>query len=102
MGKPVGDRNMTVSDHSQRTSGSRGKRNPNPFDIIETIAQAPVLLVASDYDGTLAPIVDDPMRAFPRRETMVALKNLAAMPNTPWSLRLFQCLCRVSAMCGKH
>jgi len=49
---------------------------------IEAVAFAPVLLVTSDYDGTLAPIVDDPNRAFPRRETMVALKRLAAMPHT--------------------
>ncbi len=54
----------------------------DPFSSLDTVALAPVLLVASDYDGTLAPIVSDPRRAFPRRETMVALKRLAAMSNT--------------------
>jgi len=55
--------------------------NETPLSL-DSLAFAPILLVASDYDGTLAPIVSDPSRAFPRRETMVALKRLAAMPNT--------------------
>ena len=54
----------------------------DPMEALDRVAHAPVLLVACDYDGTLAPIVADPMKAFPRRETMVALKALAAMPNT--------------------
>jgi len=42
----------------------------------------PVLLVGSDYDGTLAPIVDDPSRARPERESLVALRALSRMPQT--------------------
>jgi len=49
---------------------------------LEQIARAPVLLVGSDYDGTLAPIVDDPSMARPLRESMVALRALAQMPQT--------------------
>lgn len=49
---------------------------------IDRLAHAPVLLVASDYDGTLAPIVDDPGQAQPHREAIVALRALAALPNT--------------------
>lgn len=49
---------------------------------IEAIARVPVLLVASDYDGTLAPIVDDPSKAMPDRESLVALKALANLPQT--------------------
>ena len=49
---------------------------------IEELAKTPRLLVASDYDGTLAPIVSDPARAFPSRETIVALRGMATLPDT--------------------
>lgn len=49
---------------------------------IDDLARRPVLLVASDYDGTLAPIVDDPEKAVPHREAIVALTMLAALPRT--------------------
>jgi len=49
---------------------------------LEAAARAPVLLVASDYDGTLAPIVSNPDDAHPVRESMVALRALADMPQT--------------------
>lgn len=46
------------------------------------LAKVPVLLVASDYDGTLSPIVSDPAQAVPHREAMVALHSLAVLPRT--------------------
>ncbi len=46
------------------------------------IARAPHLLVACDYDGTVAPFVADPMKALPLRETSVALRSLASLPQT--------------------
>ena len=46
------------------------------------IARTPVLLVATDYDGTLAPIVPNPDDAHPYREGIVALRNLANLSNT--------------------
>jgi trehalose-phosphatase len=49
---------------------------------IEHLARTPQLLVACDYDGTIAPIVDDPMAATPRPDTVVALRALAALPST--------------------
>ncbi len=49
---------------------------------IDAAAREPVLLVASDYDGTIAPIVDDPADAIPHREAIVALKLLASLPRT--------------------
>ncbi|MEM8756559.1 MAG: trehalose-phosphatase [Planctomycetota bacterium] len=51
-------------------------------DHIDRLARVPVLLVATDYDGTLAPIVSDPSQAKPDREAMVALRGLAELPNT--------------------
>lgn len=49
---------------------------------IEEISRSPVLLVATDFDGTLAPIVGETARAEAHRESIVALKALAAMPQT--------------------
>ncbi|MFO0840138.1 MAG: trehalose-phosphatase [Phycisphaerae bacterium] len=49
---------------------------------IDEIARASLLLVASDFDGTIAPIVPDPAAAEADREAIVALKALAAMPQT--------------------
>ncbi len=46
------------------------------------LARTPSILVACDYDGTLAPIVADPTRAAPRREAVVALRGLAALRDT--------------------
>ena len=55
----------------------------DPLDqAIEAAARSPVLLVATDYDGTLAPIVEDPAEAKPLRESLVALRALAALPGT--------------------
>ncbi len=49
---------------------------------IEAIARTPVLLVATDYDGTLAPIVENPADARPLREALVAVRLLASLPGT--------------------
>jgi trehalose 6-phosphate phosphatase len=46
------------------------------------LARTPRLLVACDYDGTLAPIVPDPQRAVPLPESVTALRSLAALPAT--------------------
>jgi trehalose 6-phosphate phosphatase len=72
----------------------------DPFDHLDRIAFAPVLLVASDYDGTLAPIVTDPKRAFPHRETLVAVKKLASLPNTHVALISGRSLQDLSALTG--
>lgn len=46
------------------------------------LARTPQLLVACDYDGTVAPVVDDPMAASPRRETVAAMRALAELGQT--------------------
>lgn len=46
------------------------------------LAGTRALLVASDYDGVLAPIVTDPARAFPLPAAVSALRGLAALPGT--------------------
>ena len=46
------------------------------------VARVPRLLVASDYDGTLAPIVADPEKARPLPESVRALRVLAGLHET--------------------
>jgi trehalose-phosphatase len=55
---------------------------PDLAAAIEVAASAPVLLVASDYDGTLADLVDHPADAVPQPTAMVALRALVALPRT--------------------
>ena len=38
--------------------------------------------LACDYDGTLAPIVEDPAKAAPLPEAVAAIRALAALPRT--------------------
>jgi len=45
-------------------------------------ARAPQLLVACDYDGTLAPITEDPWSVRPLPEAVSALRSLAVLPAT--------------------
>jgi trehalose-phosphatase len=49
---------------------------------IGRVARVPQLLVATDYDGVLAPIVEDPNRAVPLPEAVAAIRALAALPQT--------------------
>ncbi|WP_018682468.1 trehalose-phosphatase [Actinokineospora enzanensis] len=46
------------------------------------IARTPRLLVACDYDGTLAPIVENPEHARPHPESVNALRSLAGLHET--------------------
>ena len=52
------------------------------LEALSEAGRAPVLLIACDYDGTLAPIVDDPTRAHPLRPAIAALRGLASLPDT--------------------
>jgi trehalose-phosphatase len=49
---------------------------------VARVARVPQLLVACDYDGTLAPLVDDPTHAVPYPEAVAAVRSLAALPQT--------------------
>ncbi len=49
---------------------------------IVNIARTPRLLVACDYDGTLAPIVENPDTALPRPESVGAMRSLAGLHET--------------------
>src|SRR5689334_24864960 len=49
---------------------------------IDEFASAPTVLVASDFDGVLAPLVRDPMASRPLPGTIESLEGLAALPAT--------------------
>lgn len=49
-------------------------------------ATTPRLLIASDFDGTLAPIVSNPADARPLPEAAAALETLAGLPDTTAAL----------------
>ena len=49
--------------------------------LLERVAGAPTLLVATDFDGVLAPFEADPMDAAPLPGTIDTLRALAALPH---------------------
>jgi trehalose 6-phosphate phosphatase len=49
-------------------------------EALERAAAAPTLLVATDYDGVLAPFDADPMKAAPLPGTIDTLRTLAGLP----------------------
>ena len=51
-------------------------------DALERAASADLLLVASDYDGTLSPIVDDPSEAIPENRALAALRSISERQGT--------------------
>jgi trehalose 6-phosphate phosphatase len=56
-----------------------------PADLAEALdvfCRQPVVLVASDFDGVLAPLVDDPMTSRALDGTLEDLEALAALPRT--------------------
>ena len=60
-------------------------RNRLPADVLEALAQISEterLLIGTDFDGTLAPIVDDPATARALPEAVEALRSLATIPGT--------------------
>jgi trehalose-phosphatase len=52
----------------------------------DRVARVPNLLIACDFDGTLAPIVENPMEAAPLPEAVTAIEGLAALPRTAVAL----------------
>jgi trehalose-phosphatase len=84
--RPAGARPQPPDPGAERPDGAP----PQPTEPLDgelraaaaRVARVPVLLVACDYDGTLAPIVEDPSRAAPLPEAVAAVRALAALPQT--------------------
>lgn len=70
-------------------------------DQLEQITRQPTLLVACDYDGTLAPIVSNPSDARADRESLVALRALAHLPSTHVAVISGRSLSDLSEMLGE-
>jgi len=70
---------------------------------LDALAETPVLLVASDFDGVLAPLVADPDAAAPLPAAVAALRELAGLPRTSVALvsgRALADLGRLSGLAG--
>ncbi|HLS32891.1 MAG TPA: trehalose-phosphatase, partial [Brevibacterium sp.] len=52
------------------------------FSRLVELARSPRLLVATDYDGTIAPLVDRPTRAFPLDLNVATMRALSTLPST--------------------
>ena len=69
------------------TDGGRPTRRRLGLDVelrvaLGRVARVPQLLIGCDYDGTLAPLVDDPSKADPLTEAVAAVRSLASLPQT--------------------
>lgn len=60
--------------------------NDELADAVTRVARVPTLLVAADFDGTLAPIVENPMEAAPLPAAVAAIEGLAVLPGTAVAL----------------
>ena len=60
--------------------------SPDLAEALRRAAVAPSLVVACDYDGTLAPFVDDPALAVPAPGGIDTLTRLAGLPHTTVAL----------------
>jgi trehalose 6-phosphate phosphatase len=65
---------------------------------LAVIARTPRLLVACDYDGTLAPIAADPWSVRPLADAVAALRSLACMPDTTAAVISGRALRELAAM----
>ncbi|MDG4665331.1 trehalose-phosphatase [Mycobacterium sp. 236(2023)] len=74
---------------------------PELKNALDSAAATPRLLVTSDFDGTLAPIVNNPADARPLPDAADALVHLAGLPSTSAALisgRALQTLRELSSM----
>jgi trehalose-phosphatase len=67
-------------------------------EALATVARAPQLLVACDYDGTLAPVTGDPWSVRPLPEAASALRSLAVLPATTTAVISGRALRELAAM----
>ena len=66
----------------EHASADTSKLTPALRQALRRIARTGHLLVSSDYDGTLAPIVDNPNQARPLPEAVSVLRHLASIRST--------------------
>lgn len=59
-----------------------GQLSPALLERLVSLSRTPQLLVATDYDGTVAPIVNVPSQAYPLPASVIAMRALATLPAT--------------------
>jgi trehalose 6-phosphate phosphatase len=69
-------------NQSTATATVPSSLDPDLRAAVLRVARVPNLLVACDYDGTLAPIVADPTKATPSPESVAAIRALSSLPQT--------------------
>ncbi len=67
---------------------------------LKELSRTPVLLVASDFDGTLSPLASEPSLAKPNREAIEALHALSTMPQTHVAIISGRSLRDLSSLAG--
>jgi trehalose 6-phosphate phosphatase len=90
---PVVSAGNGTTRHSAVTALDPGLRRS-----LTAIARTPRLLVACDYDGTLAPITGDPWSVRPLPEALAALRLLASLPETTAAVISGRALRELAAM----
>ena len=73
---------MTTGALSGKQADVTDRSYPSLRSAIARVGRVPQLLVACDYDGTLAPTVADPTQAVPLPEAVAAVRALAVLPQT--------------------
>ena len=72
----------TLEDTKDPVAAARSRLPVAAVKAVEELAKARYLLVGTDFDGVLSPIVDDPAAARPLVESVDAVRTLAVLPNT--------------------
>jgi trehalose 6-phosphate synthase/phosphatase len=65
-----------------RVAQARSRLSAEVQAALNAVVDTDRLLIATDFDGTLAPIVDDPASATPNPDSVAALRELATIPAT--------------------
>ncbi|MGX1767588.1 trehalose-phosphatase [Dietzia sp. NPDC055343] len=78
---------MSAADHTASTpEPTEPDLTPALAEALRRAATASALVVACDYDGTLAPFADEPMSAFAAPGALDVLARLAELPGTTVAL----------------
>jgi trehalose 6-phosphate synthase/phosphatase len=72
----------TLEDTKDPVAAALRRLPDNVTAVVRALADEQYLLVGTDFDGVLSPLVDDPAAARPLPASIDALRTLAVLPNT--------------------
>jgi trehalose 6-phosphate synthase/phosphatase len=90
----------TVREHRDRIATAAGRLPAGVVRAARRVSTTERLLIATDFDGTLAPIVDDPDDARPVGEALESLHAIAALPDTVVAVISGRSLADLQALVG--